>query len=149
MNLRIRRATDADIPSIANNVVEMAFEGSKEKLSPGIVLQGVKGLFERPTLGFYIVAELDGKNIGSMVIVYEWSDWRNGLHWWMHSIYVKQEFRGKEVFPAMIQFVKNEAKLNEAKSLRLAVNDKNERAIKAYKKLEMTEQPSKVFISDF
>lgn len=33
-----------------------------------------------------------------LLVTYEWSDWRNGLFWWIQSVYVKPEFRRRDIF---------------------------------------------------
>jgi len=133
----VRRASGADIQPIVKNVLAMAYEGSKENLDPDVVFQGVSNLFQKPELGSYIVAEQAGKIIGSLVIVYEWSDWRNGLHWWIHSVYVMPDYRRRGVYKKMYEFVKCEADSSGAKSVRLSVNTNNKAARNAYESLGM------------
>ena len=37
--------------------------------------------------GFFILAECDNKPVGMMYFTYEWSDWRNGVFFWLQSAY--------------------------------------------------------------
>ena len=143
MEIIVRRAAEKDIEVIAMNVVDMAYESSQEKLAPETVLQGVTSLFKRPELGFYVVAEIDQKVVGSLVIVYEWSDWRNGLHWWIHSVYVQPSFRRKGIYSKMYTFIRNEALgSSEFRSLRLSTDKTNTIARDAYEHLGMKEGTS-------
>jgi hypothetical protein len=47
---------------------------------------------------YYYVAELDDIVIGQSMVTSEWSDWRNGIIWWIQSAYVNPTFRRKGVF---------------------------------------------------
>lgn len=146
MEITVRQATKADAQIIARNVVSMAQDGSGVILSPEVVLQGVESLFEKPELGFYVVAEKESKIIGSLVIVFEWSDWRNGVYWWIHSVYVNPEDRRKGVYAKMYQYIKEKAQNDKnVKGLNLSVNKDNKTARSAYEKLGMIESKSVIY----
>ena len=40
-----------------------------------------------------------------MFITYEWSDWRNGLMFWLQSVHVAKTHRGAGVFGKMHEFL--------------------------------------------
>ena len=146
MYLRIRKAEKDDAEIIARNVVAMASDANGITLSPEIVLQGVNGLFEKPELGFYLVAESDGDIVGSLVVVYEWSDWRNGVHWWIHSVYVDPARRRKGIYRQMYEFLKEEARSDPRNvSLNLSVNKNNQTARMTYESLGMKESNQVVY----
>lgn len=44
--------------------------------------------------------------IGSLLLTTEWSDWRNGTVWWLHSLYFKSEYRGRGLFSKMYSYVR-------------------------------------------
>ena len=44
------------------------------------------------------------------MVTYEWSDWRNGLIWWIQSVYVKPEYRRQGIYRAMYQQLQTMAK---------------------------------------
>ena len=140
MLVDVRKGEARDVDVIAHNVLAMANDGRGLELDPDVVNQGVTNLLKQPALGFYVVAEIGNKVVGSLVVLYEWSDWRNGFHWWTHSIYVQPEFRGKGVYPEMFEFVKKLA-INDskAKSLNLTVSRENKRACAAYEKVGMVQ----------
>ena len=79
----------------------MALETEQKYLEEDKIRAGVKSLFEKPEYGFYIVAKMDGQIIGSLMITKEWSDWRNGLFWWIQSVYVLPDYRRKGVYRSM------------------------------------------------
>ena len=39
--------------------------------------------------GFFIFATCEDKPAGFMYFTYEWSDWRNGLFFWLQSVHVR------------------------------------------------------------
>jgi len=42
-----------------------------------------------------------------MLFTYEWSDWRNGLFFWMQTVHVKEELRHAGVFKQMDKFLQD------------------------------------------
>ena len=79
----IRQATAKDAESIAEFNRLMAFETEHKKLIPEVILAGVNTMIANPSHGFYLVAEKDGEIAGSLMVTTEWSDWRNGVVWWV------------------------------------------------------------------
>ena len=98
MSDSIRHATAQDAQSIADFQVAMALETENKKLDPDKVLVAVKSVFEDSQKGFYLVAEVDGQVVGSLMITYEWSDWHNGNMWYIQSVFVMAPHRGKGLF---------------------------------------------------
>jgi len=146
MRLIVRRAKIEDADVIAKNVVAMALEGSQSKLDPAIVAQGVKSLFKKPDLGFYVVAEKEGQIVGSLIVVHEWSDWRNGVHWWIHSVYIAPAFRRQGVYKEMYAFVRSEAKKSpDARELKLSTARNNHVARSTYERLGMQEVDNVIY----
>ena len=71
---------------------------------------------------------------------YEWSDWRNGTFIWVQSVYVNKEYRGKGVFKALYNKVKEICDSNnEYVGIRLYVEKENYTAKKTYRSLGMEE----------
>ena len=72
------------------------------------------------------------------MITSEWSDWRNGVIWWMQSVYVNPDYRKRGVFQNILKYIENLAEeIPEIKALRLYVIDKNQIARRAYRSLGM------------
>ncbi|MBE0641297.1 MAG: GNAT family N-acetyltransferase, partial [Bacteroidales bacterium] len=68
----------------------------------------------------------------------EWSDWRNGWVWWIQSVYVLPEYRGKGVYAEMYAYLKEIVVRNtEVLGLRLYVDQRNVQACKVYERLGM------------
>lgn len=137
----IRHATAQDAQSIAVFQVAMALETENKKLDPDKVLVAVKSVFEDSQKGFYLVAEVDGQVVGSLMITYEWSDWRNGNMWYIQSVFVMAPHRGKGLFTAMYHKVMELAKSENATYVRLYVETDNDVAQKTYEKLGMKRMP--------
>ncbi len=138
--ITIRPASKADIPAIAAFNQAMAIETENKILPDHVILPGVEGLFARPEFGFYMVAEVDGAVAGGLMVTYEWSDWRNGVFFWIQSVYVAPEFRGQGVYPALYNEVKRIAQeRGDCCGFRLYVEQDNTRAQGVYKRLGMAE----------
>jgi GNAT superfamily N-acetyltransferase len=136
----IRKAITADAPLIIDFQLKMAWETEEMKLDPTLVTPGVKAVFDDSSRGQYYVAEADGKVIASLLITYEWSDWRNCNVWWFQSVYVVPEFRRQGIFRKMYRHIKEKAEEQGIGGLRLYVETKNARARKTYEALGMSSE---------
>ena len=96
--ISIRPATRSDAPTLVDFQVRMAAETEGMTLDPQTVTLGVAALFDHPERGQYYLAEEDGQVGGCLLTIPEWSDWRNGTVLWIHSVYVRPEFRRRGVF---------------------------------------------------
>jgi GNAT superfamily N-acetyltransferase len=102
--LRKGEARDADTIAAFNSAMALATEG--KALIPEVILAGVRRLIANPALGFYVVAERDERVIACLMVTQEWSDWRNGLFWWIQSVYVEEPYRRRGVYRAMYEHVR-------------------------------------------
>jgi GNAT superfamily N-acetyltransferase len=144
--IRFREATAADANTIAQFQVWMARETEEVELHPPILEKGVAAVFANRNLGQYYVAEEDGKVIASLLITYEWSDWRNGMIWWIQSVYVREEHRGKRVYAGLYDFVR--ARVTDdptIRGIRLYVDNRNTAAQEVYTKLGMSGEHYRVY----
>jgi GNAT superfamily N-acetyltransferase len=103
--IEIQRAAISDIERIAGFQVAMALETENLGLDPATVLRGVQAVFDDPSKGFYVVARADGETIGSLMITYEWSDWRARTVWWIQSLYVIEKWRRQGIFRQMYDWL--------------------------------------------
>jgi GNAT superfamily N-acetyltransferase len=141
-----RKAVPADAPSIVEFQIAMARETEELELDRGICARGVAAVFEDPSHGQYYVCERDGRVIGSTLITYEWSDWRNGVVWWIQSVYVAPEARGQGIYKGLYRFIQNLADANaNVRGIRLYVDRRNTRAQQVYAKLGMNGDHYQVF----
>jgi len=130
----IRDARKKDINSIVEFQINMAEETENLILHEDVITPGVEAVFLDHNKGRYFVAEYEGDIAGSLLITYEWSDWRNGMVLWIQSVYVKSEYRGKGIFKAFYQHIQQIMKENpeEYKGIRLYVDKTNIGAQKVY-----------------
>ncbi|HYP52850.1 MAG TPA: GNAT family N-acetyltransferase, partial [Pyrinomonadaceae bacterium] len=121
-----------------------------------------------PVYGFYVVAEhtpagaeseTDGlpnsatpgaaEIVGALMVTFEWSDWRNGLFWWIQSVYVRPDWRRRGVYRALYDFLKQLAAgpgyRGYVCGFRLYVEKRNVIAQQTYERLGMTETYYKMY----
>ena len=137
--VKIREAEKTDIPILAQHNQALANETENIELSTKTILSGVSKALDREDC-HYFVAELNGEVVGQTMITYEWSDWRNGLFWWIQSVFIDQQHRRKGVFGKLYQRVTELAKEQpDACGIRLYVERENTNAQKTYHALGMIE----------
>ena len=97
-------------------------------------------------MGFYLVVEDQGDIAASLMVTTEWSDWRNGLFWWIQSVYVRPENRRQGLYRKLYKSVKAlaESETNVC-GFRLYVEYYNTNAQSTYRALGMEETVYKVF----
>lgn len=135
---QIRMASGKDVPQLVRFNCAMARETEDMELKPEVVAAGVRALFEHPERGFYVVAEAADQLAGSLMITHEWSDWRNGMFWWVQSVYVRPEHRRLGVYRSLYRFVHSMAEARPGVcGFRLYVERDNDRARQTYRSLGM------------
>jgi GNAT superfamily N-acetyltransferase len=153
-SIHIRPATKDDADTIIEFNRAMALETETRRLDLATLRQGTLAFLESPKYGFYIVAELPepqtDKPIGQLMITYEWSDWRNGVFWWIQSVYVAPDRRGRGVFRAMYDHILIKARAEpRVCGVRLYVERQNHRAQSVYLRVGLLTSPYLVYERDF
>lgn len=141
--MEIKRADSNDLEMIAQSQVLMANETENKDLNIDTVRKGVSFILENPERGFYLVAKDSSSDspMGCLLVLREWSDWRCKDILWIHSVYVRQEHRGKKVYKKMYQHLKAMVQKNDSLGgLRLYVEKENIKAQKVYEKLGMSDE---------
>lgn len=147
-NIRAGRAEDAVV--IAGFNCALARETEGRELDPARIGPGVRALLADPAKGRYHVVEAGGRVVGQLMLTFEWSDWRNGLFWWIQSVYVAPECRGRGVFSALYRHVEAEARATPGVcGLRLYMEHSNARARSSYVRLGLRPAGYEVFETDF
>ena len=138
MTTIIEKAREEHIDILIDFQQRLAFESEEVTLDAATIRSGMKAMFADPSKGVYYIAREENEIIGCHMITYEWSDWRNGMVWWLQSVYVKESHRKKGIFKKMydnvIAIIKNDPNLI---GLRLYVDKSNERAMKVYAAMGM------------
>ncbi len=146
----VREATPSDIDALVDFQQSMAQETEGKSLDPDLLLEGVSSVFLSPSRGFYLVAEVEGRVAASLLITYEWSDWRNATFWWIQSVYVGTRLRRRGVFKAMHNYVCDLASSrDDICGIRLYVDRNNLVAQQAYASVGMSKSHYDMFEIDF
>lgn len=146
--MHIRAATAEDIDAIAIGNAGIALETENKKLDSGTVYAGVAAVFDDPSRGQYWVAEEDGCVIGQLMTTREWSDWRNGMLWWIQDVYVIPDKRRHGVFRALYAHLIEAGRADpECRGIRLYVERENEAAQRTYQAVGMTD-PGYIVMQD-
>ena len=142
----IRQATSQDIAELVEFNINMAHETEGMELIPEVITAGVKGMIEHPQRGYYLVVELDNGIQASLMVTTEWSDWRNGMFWWIQSVYVRPAYRRQGLYRELYARVKELAEQEPSVcGFRLYVECENTSAQKTYGSLGMVETEYKLF----
>jgi ribosomal protein S18 acetylase RimI-like enzyme len=146
MPITYRDAAPGDAARIIDFQLAMARETEDLDLDREILTRGVGAVFADPSLGRYFVGESDGEVIASLMITYEWSDWRSGMVWWIQSVYVVPEFRRRGIYAGLYSHVKALVERDAAiRGIRLYVDARNTGAQEVYTRLGMNGEHYRVF----
>ena len=141
-----REALVTDRGTIVDFQIAMARETEDVALDRDVCARGVQAVFDDPSRGRYFVAEEDGRVVASLLITYEWSDWRDGVVWWIQSVYVRPENRRQRIYAALYEHVKrivdSDARI---RGIRLYVDRRNVAAQQVYTRLGMNGEHYQVF----
>jgi ribosomal protein S18 acetylase RimI-like enzyme len=148
-SMQIRGATLADAEVIAEYNAAMALETEHKRLDLAVLRAGVEGAIGQPDSARYYLADVGGRVVGQLMVTFEWSDWRNGMFWWIQSVYVHPEFRSRGIFGALYRHVERLAGDAGACGLRLYVEGDNAGAQAAYRRLGMTDSGYLVYEADW
>jgi len=153
-HLNVRLARPEDAVTIASFSAAMALETEGRRLDLDRLHKGTIALLASIDRGFFMVAELeqagDRQLLGQLMITFEWSDWRNGVFWWIQSVYVDPVWRRQSIFRRMHETVMATAKTSpNVCGVRLYVEEKNNVAQAVYRKVGLTPSSYAIFETDF
>jgi GNAT superfamily N-acetyltransferase len=149
-SLRLRNPLPQDAPVIAEFNARLALETEGRTLDPAVLAEGVRQAIADPAKATYWLAELDGRVVGQLMLTLEWSDWRNGWFWWIQSVYVHPDWRGRGVFTRLYRCVEEQAAARpDVCGLRLYMEHDNARARRTYERLGLKGTHYQVFEADF
>lgn len=138
----IRPAAHADIETLVDFTVREASEAEGVTLDRTEAMRGVRGAFQQPPLARYWVAETaDGRIAASASIVTEWSNFHGGFYWWIQSVFIAPEHRGRGLIELLLDHLARMAEAGGALALRLYAHSANHRALHAYQRCGFVEAP--------
>ena len=148
--IAIREASVADVETLVDLNSAMALETENKSLDIQRLIQGTETVFSSPEKGLYVVAEAGGRIVGTLLITFEWSDWRNATYWWIQSVYVRPEWRRKGVYRKLYGWVEYAARSRPSVcGIRLYVDSDNQPAQRTYSSLGMARSRYQLFEADF
>lgn len=134
----IRKAKMQDLRALVQFNQAMAQETEALTLDETTLIKGVNTLLNHPEKGFYLVAEIEGEIVGSLMVTFEWSDWRAKDYYWIQSVYIRPQNRRRGIYAKLYAEVKQLAAANGgAASFRLYVEQENTTAQQTYQALGM------------
>lgn len=150
MKITVRDATAADLEAIVGYNQRLAGETEGKTLDPAVIAAGVRRGFTSPQLCRYFVAEVDGRIAGTTMLTYELTDWRDGVIWWLQSVFIEPEHRRHGVFRAIYHHIEELARAHpEVRGLRLYVHRDNARAMKTYESMGMEKAGYELYEHDW
>ena len=148
--VNIRPATAQDVDVLSGFQQAMAAETEEKGLDPARLRRGIGYLLDHPGEGHYLIAERGGKAAGSLMVTFEWSDWRGGRFWWIQSVYVDPAHRRQGVYSALHRAIEAQARQDpRACGIRLYVERDNDGAQATYRNLGMRETDYRLFEAEF
>src|SRR5436309_16066465 len=148
--VRVRPAAMGDLEVLVRFNAAIAKETEGRQLNMERLRNGTRAVLESSERGYYLVAEAESVVVGQLFVTYEWSDWRNGVFWWIQSVYVEPSVREGGVYRTMHDYVLQEAKRRpEVCGIRLYVEKDNMVAQAAYRRLGMRVTGYHVYEHDF
>ena len=131
----IRMAVSDDIETLVAFTLKEAYEAEGVERGEAAVRRGVEGAFRDPPLSIYWLAESsDGASVASTSVVTEWSDFQGGYYWWIQSLFIVSEHRGRGLVDLMLDHLAGLAKAARALELRLYAHNSNQRAFRVYRR---------------
>jgi GNAT superfamily N-acetyltransferase len=148
--LRVRAAYPREIAPLVDFNRALARASERRELERERLVGGVAAVFAEPARGTYHVALRGDELVGALLVTHEWSDWRNGVFWWIQSVYVRPEARRLGVFKQLYAHVLERARARrEVCGLRLYVEHGNERAHAVYERVGMRPARYRFYEVDF
>ena len=144
--IEFREATEGDVEILVDFQIAMADETEQLQLDRSVCTRGVSAVLKDASLGRYFVGVRNGGVVGSALITYEWSDWRNGQVWWIQSVYVVPEARRQGAYAGLYAHIQKLAKEQpDVRGIRLYVDRRNVAAQQVYARLGMNGDHYQVF----
>jgi GNAT superfamily N-acetyltransferase len=150
----VRLAANADVDSLVVFSSAMAQETEGRRLDQARLRDGTLALLAEPERGYFMVAEVSDRGrhrlVGQLMVTFEWSDWRNGVFWWIQSVYVDPAWRRQGIYRVMHGTMVAKAKADpKVCGIRLYVERDNQAAQTVYQRVGLTPSGYAVYQQDF
>jgi len=143
----VRKAELKDLSFLVEFTAEEAREAENSIRIPVTLEKGIKKALEDNSIATYWVLVDESDNpVGSISALKEWSDWNAGYYWWIQSMYLTQNQRGKGRMSMLLDAIKSEMASQNGLELRLYVHKDNGAAIRAYEKANFLHSDYKIMV---
>ena len=133
--MRIRSATVSDLDSIVGFIAEEAKEAEGRTQDRRTLERGIGAALKDEALAeYWLLIDDSGNACGCTSVVKEWSDWNAGFYWWIQSMYIAPDYRGKGYLTSLVDSIVVAARASNCLDLRLYVHKDNKAAVRAYEK---------------
>ncbi|WP_282175646.1 GNAT family N-acetyltransferase [Vibrio nereis] len=134
--MEVRKADLSDLPNLIEFTVEEAREAENIAKFPDTLERGISAALNDNSIAIYwVLVDENDCPCGNVSAVKEWSDWNAGYYWWIQSMYIKPEYRGRGLMEKLIRVVEEEMLSQGGLELRSYIHKSNEVAKKAYQKV--------------
>jgi ribosomal protein S18 acetylase RimI-like enzyme len=124
----------------------MARETEALELDLPTLRAGVAALLADATLGRVLMLEDGGEVVATLMLTQEWSDWRDGMFWWIQSVYVSPAHRRRGHYRRLHDHVVALAARDPSVcGIRLYVEHENRNAQATYRALGMHETAYRLY----
>jgi ribosomal protein S18 acetylase RimI-like enzyme len=138
----VRRAVMKDLPILVEFTSQEAREAEGSAIDLKRLETGIRGALEDPSIAMYwLMVDETTRPIGSISSLKEWSDWNAGYYWWIQSMYIVPDQRGRGHMNKLLNSVLTEMMSQSGLELRLYVHQGNRKAIRAYEKFGFEKSP--------
>ena len=129
-----------DLDAIVDFIAEEAREAEGRVLDQETLRRGITTALKDDSIArYWLLVDESDVACGCTSVVKEWSDWNAGFYWWIQSMYIATEHRGKGYLAMLIDRVVEAAEKDGCLDLRLYVHHENPAAMQAYKKVGFNE----------
>jgi GNAT superfamily N-acetyltransferase len=109
--LKVRRAEINDLDQLVEFTAAEAREAEGHEKDTKILRYGIKAALEDRSIAMYwVLMNQNNEPVGSASALKEWSDWSAGYYWWIQSMYIKPEYRGKGYMDLLLDAIRSEMK---------------------------------------
>ena len=145
--MNVRKAEPKDLDTLVEFTAAEAREAEGHPKPLQTLTKGIQAaLADRSIAMYWVLIDDDQQVVGSASALKEWSDWHAGYYWWIQSMYIHPDYRGKGYLHLLLAAIKAEMHAQHGLELRLYVHEKNATAIRAYQKANFTFSSYKIMV---
>ena len=146
-SLKVRRAELNDLDKLVEFTAAEAREAEGHEKDTKTLRDGIKAALEDRSVAMYwVLMNQNNEPVGSASALKEWSDWNAGYYWWIQSMYIRPDYRGKGYLDLLLDAIQLEMKELNGLELRLYVHENNQAAIRAYEKAKFVFSKYRIMI---